>query len=96
VGNIEGIILCEAEPKDFVGDPETRGDKKSERYVAVGDEQRVRRTSTKTTPDTTSGYPFAGLSAVCAAAELNVTQIMVLNTFMEPNFLSERTPREAS
>ena len=58
----------------------------------VGDEQRVRRMSTKTTQDTTSGYPFAGLSALCAAAELIVTQSMVLNTFMEPNFLSEADP----
>mmetsp|Transcript_58072 Transcript_58072/g.114269 ORF Transcript_58072/g.114269 Transcript_58072/m.114269 type:complete len:111 (-) Transcript_58072:513-845(-) len=65
--------------------------KKSERHDAS--EQRVRKASAKaTTLDAPSGYPFAGPSALCAAAELNVTQSMILNIFMEPNSLSEVDP----
>ena len=48
--------------------------------------------SAKTTPDAPSGYPSAGPSALCAAAELNVTQSMILNTLMVPNSLSEADP----
>jgi len=65
--------------------------KKKERHDAA--EQRVRKVSSKkTTPDAPSGYPFAWPNALCAAAELNVTQSMILNTFMEPNSLSEVDP----
>ena len=65
--------------------------KKSERHGAA--EQQVREVSAKTTtPDAPSGHPFAGSSALCAAAELNVTQSMILNIFMEPNSLSELDP----
>ena len=85
------MALCEAEPGDLVGDPETRGDPKSERHDAA--KQRVRKVSAKTTtPGAPSGYPFAGPSALCAAAELNVTQSMILNKFMVPNSLSEVDP----
>mmetsp|Transcript_61366 Transcript_61366/g.115547 ORF Transcript_61366/g.115547 Transcript_61366/m.115547 type:complete len:111 (+) Transcript_61366:1046-1378(+) len=68
--------------------------KKSERHGAA--EQRVREVSAKTTtPDAPSGHPFAGPSALCAAAELNVTQSMILNIFMEPNSLSEVDPTKS-
>ena len=69
--------------------------KKSERHDAS--EQRVRKASAKaTTLDAPSGYPFAGPSALCAAAKLNVTQSMILNTFMVPNSLSEVDPTRSN
>ena len=80
VGNARGMVPCKAETAGSVGNPETRGDQKGERHeTAVGAEQRVRRVSATTTPDNApSGYPFAGSSDVCMAAEFSVTRRRVL------------------